>query len=58
MKKTAQKKLSVNSLDYEHDHEGVGAPHVHDWDYPSLQSPNLVRIPAKPFKPKPWDWFR
>ncbi|HIE02002.1 MAG TPA: hypothetical protein EYP59_17245, partial [Thiotrichaceae bacterium] len=48
----------LKDVDYEHDHEGVGDPHVHDWDYPSLQAPNPVRSPAKPFKPKPWDWFR
>jgi len=49
--------LASNAQAYRHDHEGAGEPDVHDWDYPSLQAPNPVRIPAKPFKPKPWDWF-
>lgn len=41
----------TKNIDYGHDHNGAGDPHAHDWYYPSPQSPNPVRGPARPLRP-------
>ncbi len=41
----------IKNIDYGHDHNGAGDPHVHDWYYPSPQSPNPVRGSARPLQP-------
>lgn len=38
-------------IDYGHDHNGSGDPHVHDWEYKNPQSPNPSRNDGRPLKP-------
>lgn len=40
---------AIKNIDYDHDYEGVGNPHAHDWDW--AHPGKLKRQPARPLAP-------